>query len=245
MLKLFFKADLNHMIAKGMTFREIQNEMGFENIGQGFGYKSYDAWQISLINDFYKTELIVYIPEYCYNDGNTKQISLDCCYTREDFENLCKNTSVNKDFLFDACDWQHPSSLLNEIGDWIDDDIDITKDFKNFIYITEPNINGEFSNMDSYEYLLESSHKITNEELMDILFQACEIERMYSGEIHVKIQTELNGEYYDSDECIFKINIKLDDKKLSDFIKWDMCPNLPPIYKVDRVNSTIECIENI
>lgn len=244
MLQLFFKADVKNMIEKGMTFKEIQEKMGFEDIGQGFGYKNYDVWDISACNDFYASDLIVYIPEYCYNDDTIiKQISVDNCYTREDFEKLCKNTSINADFLFDACDWQHPSSLLDEMLNDVEEEFENRKNnIQNWIYITEKNINNEFSEQ-GYEYLFVSDHKITNEELKNILFQACEIERIYNGEIHVRIQIEHLGLYCDSDECIFKVDMHLTNE-LTNFINWDKCPNLPPIYKIDRNNSVLEFVED-
>lgn len=240
-LKLFFKADVENMINKGMSIREIQDEIGFEDIGQGYGYKNYDAWDISVCNDFYASNLIVYIPEYCYtNDVVIKQISIDCCYTREDFEKLCKKTTVNADFLFDACDWQHPSSLLDEISD---DEENVNKnEIQNWIFITEPTICGDFAG-EPHEYLFKSEHKITNDELKDVLFQACEIERIYKGEILVKIQVESQGIYCDSDECIFKVNMCL-SHELSEYIDWSKCPNLPPIYKIDRDNSVLEFVED-
>ena len=114
MIKLFTKQDVQDMIDKGMTFQEIQDEMGFENIGQGWGYKSYDAWDISK-REIYD-DLIVYIPEYCYSDNTkVKQIEVGCCYTRNDFEILCSETQINPEFLFESVDWQHPLSLLNEM----------------------------------------------------------------------------------------------------------------------------------
>ena len=241
MIKLFFISDVKRMIEDNKSFQEIQKELDFRDIGQGWGYKSFEAWEVARKNDIYKSSMIVYIPEYCYNEGLfTKQLDVNCCYTYNDFEIIAQSKGLDTNYLFESCDWQHPFSLANEIGE---DENDMTETFKNCIYITEPNLNGEFNNMEAYEYLLKSDHKITNEELINILFQACEIERIYSGEIHVRIQTELNDEYYDSDECIFNVDIKLDDKNLSEFIRWDKCPNLPPIYKIDRKISTIDLVE--
>lgn len=114
MLKLFTKQDIQEMINKNMTFNQIADEIGFEDIGQGYGYKSYDAWDISE-KEIYD-DLIVYIPEYCYSEHMIKQIDIESCYTRQDFENLCKNTSCEPEYLFASVDWQHPSSLLNELS---------------------------------------------------------------------------------------------------------------------------------
>ena len=114
MLKLFTKQDVQDMINKGMTFQQIQDEIGFKNIGQGWGYKSYEAWCLGVYK-FYSDKYICYIPEYCYSDNTQKkQISVDNCYTRKDFNDLCIGTNTNSEFLFESVDWQHPSSLLSE-----------------------------------------------------------------------------------------------------------------------------------
>jgi len=115
MLKLFTKQDVQDMIDKGMTFRQIQDEMGFENIGQGWGYKSYEAWMLGQYKNM-SDKYICYIPEYCYSDDTQKkQIDVDSCYTRRDFEYLCYGTRCNPEYLFESVDWQHPLSLLNEL----------------------------------------------------------------------------------------------------------------------------------
>lgn len=115
MITLFTKHDIWDMIEnKKMSLSEIQEEIGFEDIGQGYGYKSYTAFLLGKIDENYADEYICYIPEYCYFD-ETKKLDIDSCYTYQDFKNLCQNTSINPTDLFESCDWQHPSSLLNEI----------------------------------------------------------------------------------------------------------------------------------
>ena len=111
MLKLFTKQDVKDMINKNMSLQEIQDEMGFTDIGQGYGYKSEEAWIIGE-NDYYKDKYITYIPEYCYND-ETKQIEVESCYTRKDFIDITKDETQAK-LLWEDVDWQHPSSLWNE-----------------------------------------------------------------------------------------------------------------------------------
>lgn len=122
-INLFTKQDIQDMINQGLSLEQIQDKIGFTNIGQGFGYKNLYAWKLAE-HDFYWSDiLIVYIPEYCYDD-NTKQINLDSCYTRRDFEILYEEyweeTNGDSEYMtiddfFEACDWQHPSSLLNEM----------------------------------------------------------------------------------------------------------------------------------
>lgn len=113
MLKLFTKYDVWDMQAnQKLSVGEIENKMGFEDIGQGFGYKCEEAFLLGKTNDNYANEYICYIPEYCHAPYG---IDMDSCYTYQDFNNLCQNTSISPTDLFESCDWQHPSSLLNEI----------------------------------------------------------------------------------------------------------------------------------
>lgn len=116
-------------------------------------------------------------------------------------------------------------------------------EFKNYVNIYEPLLNGEFGDTEPHEYLLEADHKMTNEEFKDIIFQACEIERFSNGNLCVDITIEKNDEFYNHEEIFIKINI-VRTNELSEYIVWDKCPNLPPIYKVDREKSTIEVLDD-
>lgn len=114
MLKLFTKMDVQRMIKQGLTYHQIQDKIGFENIGQGYGYKSIEAWLLGQ-HKHYEDKYICYIPEYCYKDEQVKQIDIDSLYTFKNFQDLCSGTNIIPDFLFESCDWQHPSSLLQEL----------------------------------------------------------------------------------------------------------------------------------
>ena len=113
MLKLFTKKDVAQMINQGLTFQQIQEKIGFDDIGQGYGYKSIEAWDLGQ-NKAYEDKYICYIPEYCFSEGTVKQIEITSLYTVKDFKDLCHGTSYNPEDLFDNVDWQHPSSLLME-----------------------------------------------------------------------------------------------------------------------------------
>lgn len=104
-------------------------------------------------------------------------------------------------------------------------------------YFYEPSLDGSY-NTEPHEYIVMGDEKATNEQFKDIIFQCCEIERIYKGKMFVEIQITKNGEYVDSDELEFKVNIEL-TKSLSEFIRWEKCPNLPPIYSVDKEKSRI------
>ena len=116
-------------------------------------------------------------------------------------------------------------------------------EFKNYVNIYEPLLNGEFGDTEPHEYLLESDHKMTNEEFEDIIFQACEIERFSNGNLCVNISIEKDGDYYDSEEIFIAVNI-VKTNELSEYIVWDKCPTLPPIYKIDREKSIIEFLDD-
>ena len=126
-ITLWQKQDVKDMINQGMSLEQIQEKMGFDNIGQGYGYKNFYAWKLAEHDFYWANTLIVYVPEYCYDD-KSKQIDLDSCYTRRDFEIIYKETIYEAwwkedeeipymtiDDFFEVCDWQHPSSLLNEM----------------------------------------------------------------------------------------------------------------------------------
>ena len=42
---------------------------------------------------------------------------MDKCYTGNDFIDLCDGDVKLAERLFRYCDWQHPSSALNEVTD--------------------------------------------------------------------------------------------------------------------------------
>ena len=109
---LFTKYDIWDMQAnQKLSIEEVQNKMGFENLGEGFGYKCEEAFWLGKANDKYENEYICYIPTHCYDSNG---IEIDSCYTYQDFKELCKNTKYSPTNLFESLDWQHPSSLLDE-----------------------------------------------------------------------------------------------------------------------------------
>ena len=113
--------------------------------------------------------------------------------------------------------------------------------YKTTFFIYERNILGNYSGVEPYEYRLETTEMPTNEDFKDIIFQACEIERIPNVIISVDINTEKDGEFVNHDEFEFTLNI-VRTQKLSKYICWDKCPNLPPIYEVDKEKSEIKLI---
>ena len=109
---LFTKYDVWDMQAnQKLSAEEVKNKMGFEKLGQGFGYKCEEAFWLGKANDKYENEYICYIPEYCHDRYG---IDINSCYTYQDFKELCKNTRYSPMDLFNSVDWQHPKVLLDE-----------------------------------------------------------------------------------------------------------------------------------
>lgn len=113
--------------------------------------------------------------------------------------------------------------------------------YKTNFFIYERNLNGDYDKIIPYHYVLETSEYPIGDNINDIIFEACEIERIPDGTIMIDVTTEKDGEWFNHDEAEFEIII-VRTNELSDFIMWDKCPNLPPIYKVDKEKSKIKLI---
>lgn len=108
----FIKKEDVPKLAAGKRYDEIEN-LPFEDIGQGYGFKSEAAFDAG-------DDLVCYIPEYCYDD-ETLELEPDSCYTKADFLELTGDEEEKARELFAAVDWQHPSSLWQE---WDEEDSD-------------------------------------------------------------------------------------------------------------------------
>lgn len=111
--------------------------------------------------------------------------------------------------------------------------------FKTTFYISEPH-NGEYV-LDPYIYVLNTNHKPTWDDICNIIYQACEIERI-KGRLYIDMIIEKDDEYHDKEEFEVETQIKLLEE-LSDYINWVVCKSLPPIYKIDKQKSTIKVID--
>ena len=100
---------------------------------------------------------------------------------------------------------------------------------------------GYLMNEEPYEYGLKTEEVPTNEEIKNVIFQACEIERIPNTDILIDFTTTKNGEFFNHDELEFNLNI-IRTKELSDYICWEKC-NLSPVYKVDKKKSKIKLLE--
>ena len=104
-MKLVKKSQLPNLV-KGKRYDEIE-ELPFEALVQGYGYKNVEAF-------FAGDDFVCYIPEYCYDDI-TLELEVASCYTKADFMELALGNEALAQDLFESVDWQHPSSLLNEM----------------------------------------------------------------------------------------------------------------------------------
>lgn len=105
----------------------------------------------------------------------------------------------------------------------------------------EENINGNFNNVEPYEYSILTEKHPTPQNDLDVLFECMEIERIGCKHIMVeKIIEDKNGDYIDSDIAIVEIEYIAYTQELSPYIDWDIVSNLPPIYAIDREKSKIK-----
>ena len=111
---LFTKKEIEKLIDEGKDIIYLQTYIGFEETLQGYCYKSYEAWESD------NPDVIVYSPEYCYEIGNDEDgveittLNICSCYTKKDFLAITNNNLSEAEALFEAVDWQHPTSLWNE-----------------------------------------------------------------------------------------------------------------------------------
>ena len=123
-----------------MKKNELNEKIAFGTpLGQLFEFSPGQDCEIFKADHFEPTDEILYIPDLALNNIDeyvdyideyetawiTENI-LDCCYTGNDFINLCDGNVEKAVRLFWYCDWQHPSSALDEI----DDDEDETPEKK-------------------------------------------------------------------------------------------------------------------
>ena len=112
MKTLYTKLDIWEMMNYDKkSLEEIQEKMGFTDIGQGYGYKCEEAFILGKLDENYADVYICYIPEYCYTDD---KINLVSCYTYQDIKDLCYLTKYSATEVFESLDWQHPFSLIND-----------------------------------------------------------------------------------------------------------------------------------
>jgi len=82
--------------------------------------------EIYKADDFRPGDTLIYIPDVCLNsipldrpitDPEEFAEVLSNCYTGQDFINECGGDTKKAEHLFWYCDWQHPSSAVDELAD--------------------------------------------------------------------------------------------------------------------------------
>lgn len=107
------KVELRAALEKGSTLCDL------------FEVVSGEECEIVKHDRFEASDDIIYIPDLRLNDipitrpMTQKEIqeTLYSCYTGNDFLYMCGSSVPSAKALFDACTWQHPSSLLEGIDD--------------------------------------------------------------------------------------------------------------------------------
>lgn len=88
--------------------------------------------EIFKADKFYPGDVVIYVPDVCLNHvpldrpiTGLEELDevLSQCYTGQDFINECGGDAEKAERLFCYCDWQHPSSAIDELTD-DDEDVD-------------------------------------------------------------------------------------------------------------------------
>ena len=82
--------------------------------------------EIFKADKFYPGDVVIYVPDVCLNHvpldrpitgpEELKDV-LSQCYTGQDFIDECGGDAEKAERLFHYCDWQHPSSAIDELAD--------------------------------------------------------------------------------------------------------------------------------
>ena len=82
--------------------------------------------EIFKADKFYPGNVVIYVPDVCLNhipldrlitDPEEFSEVLSNCYTGQDFIDECGGDVEKAESLFCYCDWQHPSSAVDELED--------------------------------------------------------------------------------------------------------------------------------
>ena len=82
--------------------------------------------EIFKTDKFYTGDVVIYVPDVSLNhipldrpitDPEELEEVLSQCYTGQDFINECSGDVEKAERLFYYCDWQHPSSAVDELAD--------------------------------------------------------------------------------------------------------------------------------
>ena len=92
-------------------------------------------YEIFKADEFYPRDVVIYVPDVFLNripldrpitDPEELEEVLSQCYTGQDFIDECSGDVEKAQSLFYYCDWQHPSSAIDEVADDEVEDTDNT-----------------------------------------------------------------------------------------------------------------------
>ena len=116
------KSELRYKLQNGLTLSDCFEFRSGQDC-EIFKAKEFDdSEQIIYVPDIDLNELRMYVDNAVCTDGEKEMADvideiIGCCYTGTDFVELCEGNLEKAAYLFDYCDWQHPSSAYPEIDD--------------------------------------------------------------------------------------------------------------------------------
>ncbi|NCE66412.1 hypothetical protein D1159_18025 [Pseudoflavonifractor sp. 524-17] len=108
------KAMLRSQLQRGHTLNDL---LAF---GPGQNCEIFKAYK------FHHLDVVIYVPDVALNhiplerqatDPEELDEVLSQCYTGQDFIDECQGDTEKAERLFCCCDWQHPSSAVDELAD--------------------------------------------------------------------------------------------------------------------------------
>lgn len=109
-----------------ITKSELRERLeGGETLNEILAFSAGQECEMYKADDFEPGDTVLYIPDIWLNeipisrelDPEELEEVLSMCYTGEDFMELCGGDAEKADRLFWYCDWQHPSSAVDELDD--------------------------------------------------------------------------------------------------------------------------------
>ena len=110
-----------------MTKQELRNYLKAGGImNDAFVFGPGQDCEIFKANKFYPRDVVIYVPDVFLNhipldrpitDPEELGEVLSNCYTGQDFIDECQGDAEKAECLFCYCDWQHPSSAIDELAD--------------------------------------------------------------------------------------------------------------------------------
>jgi len=109
---VFTKENLKLLLQQGHTLNDL------------LAFSAGQDCEIFKSDVFLQGDTVIYIPDVCLNSipidhsiTNPEELAevLSYCYTGQDFIEECDGDTENAKRLFCYCDWQHPSSAVDEL----------------------------------------------------------------------------------------------------------------------------------